>query len=732
MANELSGVPGMRSVPLPPGAAVRPVEPSRALVPPLEAIETTSAGQDVPLGRSGVSALDVLLTSDLVVEREAVAPTALEMGLEQARGALLRQQPGEALEALDAVWSRAAQSEEGWYLRAGALVLLGQPAESDRVAGEGLERAPQSVALRFLQSVARALGGDLTGARAALLGTLDTAPGHPVLVAQQVILQARQGRSGETGPLLERLSLAFPDHPATAWAQREVRTIRADLTRAASRASSFRDWPTAGGPSAGPTASLEVAEVVVPEDARGSRVATPATGAPRTTPPNGGSVRDTAAAAGSRSATPSGPSSTAPAPAPATTGTDASATEAPTKPHWFEPAPPPVRPRTVATDDGRDRTAHASASATSSASASATSNASSNAASSASPNAASAGAPHTARDGAADVRAATAGTPDGDALGDATGEAAFSRLGVRLSVAGTSDALEATRGVLRNFSSGGTLASGVLPDQAHAARTVLAAVVSALRNEPTTAGASPVALVMRQIVSALRDGRASELPRMVARDARMVPWPQRRWIEAMLREVAPVAIGVGDGPRSARVATPTSGASAASMDPSSVAGASRRTPADTPTVAHFDTLLHDLRPDGPEVPIRLGLGLLADSAAARQAALVDAAALETTGAVVTPPDGRVIAAMTGVQYTPGPAAPLDLGTVLPPILALTVALAAGLNGATTVALVALGATVWLAVRRRTISVTPAPTRRAAVPPGATVEVAEPDGATGID
>ena len=86
-------------------------------------------------------------------------------------------------------------------------MLLGQPAESDRVAGEGLERAPQSVALRFLQSVAKSLTGDLAGARAALVPTLETAPGHPVLVAQQVILQTRQGRGSATVDLLDRLDL---------------------------------------------------------------------------------------------------------------------------------------------------------------------------------------------------------------------------------------------------------------------------------------------------------------------------------------------------------------------------------------------------------------------------------------------------------------------------------------------------------------------------------------------
>lgn len=616
----------MRSVPLPPGTAVRPVEPSRALVPPLEGVETTSTGQDAPLGRSGVSVLDLLLTSDLVVERDAVVPAALEMGLEAARGALLRQQPGEALEALDAVWPRAAQSEEGWYLRAGALVLLGQPEESDRIATEGLERAPQSVALRFLQSVARAVGGDLAGARAAIAATLDAAPGHPVLVAQQLVLQTRQGRGRESDTLLERLVAAFPDHPATMWAQREVRAIRADLTRAVSRATPTpTPTPTstpAASPSATPSGATEATRVFTPRS-------TP------TTPPR----------------------------------------STPTMP---PPSAPTVTPR-------------------------------SNRAESAPP------AP-SSLDELRGMTDATAPTID-----DASGEGAFSRLGVRLAVAGTSDALDATRTLLRSFSQGGALAGGVLPDQAHAARTVLAAMVSALRREPVTPGASPTVLVIRQVVQALRDGRGAELPRLLQREARAVPWPQRRWIDALLREVVPNGGRTSEAPRA------SSGERATDIPRATP----RATATEETTVAHYDTVVHDIRPDGPEVPVRLGLGLLVDSTAARQSALTDVGRIDLTTGIVTPADGRAVASVAGVQYTPGPSAPLDMGTILPPILALAVALAAGINGATTLAVVALAATVWLALRRRTIALEPAPRPDRDTPQG-TAALAERDGASGID
>ncbi|MFO0205060.1 MAG: hypothetical protein ACK54L_02735, partial [Betaproteobacteria bacterium] len=77
---------------------------------------------------------DLLLTADILEQRDGVAPVALEMGLEGARAALLRHQPGDALAALERVWSTAQRSEEGWYLRSGALTVMGLPGEGDRIA----------------------------------------------------------------------------------------------------------------------------------------------------------------------------------------------------------------------------------------------------------------------------------------------------------------------------------------------------------------------------------------------------------------------------------------------------------------------------------------------------------------------------------------------------------------------------------------------------------------------
>ena len=222
-------------VPIPPTAPVRPAAPSRALVP-VERVGARPAPPDSPLGRSGIDLEDLLFAPDVLETRDAVAPVAMEMGLETARRHLLQRQPAEALESLDAVWARAATSEEGWYLRAGALTVLGHPQEGDRVASDGLDVQPQSLALRLVQSVARALVGDISGARAALFPALDAAPRDPVLLAQQAVLLARQGHSDDATDILEALQDDVPDHPALGWARAAVRMATTDRTRSAARA----------------------------------------------------------------------------------------------------------------------------------------------------------------------------------------------------------------------------------------------------------------------------------------------------------------------------------------------------------------------------------------------------------------------------------------------------------------------------------------------------------------
>ena len=235
MSSNLNGANGLRGSPLAPAPSVRPAAGVSAVVRVAPAVPTEDVGAEGPLHRSGLPLEDVLEQGDLLQTRTAVPRGAAAMGMAQARIALLRHLPGDALAALDEVWIGAERSEEGWYLRAGALTVLGLPGEADRVAGEGLERRPASLALRFLQSVARSITGDFSGARVALSPALESEPADPVLRLQQAVVLGRQGHLHDAGELISAVQQEFPDHPALAWARSAVRALTAEQTRSGGR-----------------------------------------------------------------------------------------------------------------------------------------------------------------------------------------------------------------------------------------------------------------------------------------------------------------------------------------------------------------------------------------------------------------------------------------------------------------------------------------------------------------
>ena len=226
--------PAVLPGPVPPGP-VGPVAPSTALVPVVPTGTRGTSGAPSPLARSGLELLDVIGTADVLVERSAVAPLALGVGLETARGALLRGLAAESLATLDGVWARAQFTEEGWYLRSGALTVLGMPSEAERVTTAALQLKPTSVALRFMQSLARLANGDLPGARSAIAEALEQQATHPVLLMQQIVVLARQGHRREADRVLQRVARLFPDHPAVEFARTSLRSIAADHTRSTSR-----------------------------------------------------------------------------------------------------------------------------------------------------------------------------------------------------------------------------------------------------------------------------------------------------------------------------------------------------------------------------------------------------------------------------------------------------------------------------------------------------------------
>lgn len=235
MSSNLNGVHGLRGTPITPPSPARAVGTSRAVVRVTPAAPGQGVDTGQPLSRSGLSLEALLGADDLLEARPEVRQGATAMGLSQARTALLRQLPGDALAALDDVWSGAQRSEEGWYLRAGALTVLGLPGEGDRVATEGLAQRPASLALRYLQSVARSVNGDWQGARAALAEALDAAPADPVLRLQQAVVLGRQGHLADASEIIAEVQQQGIEHPAVDWARGIVRGLTADRARGEAR-----------------------------------------------------------------------------------------------------------------------------------------------------------------------------------------------------------------------------------------------------------------------------------------------------------------------------------------------------------------------------------------------------------------------------------------------------------------------------------------------------------------
>ena len=215
----------------PAGAGAPPVG-----VPPVDGLPGAAPGghrPGSPLERSGIDLQVLLATEDLLAAREVVQGGELEVGLEQARGALVRRAPHETMAILDQVWDGAQGSEEGWYLRAGALVGLGLDEEGDRVAGDGLTVRPDSTALRYARSLARLGTGDVGGARVALEEALALRPREPLLELQHALVRARQGDASGAASDIDAVASRHPDHPALGYARHMLGSLAADARRTA-------------------------------------------------------------------------------------------------------------------------------------------------------------------------------------------------------------------------------------------------------------------------------------------------------------------------------------------------------------------------------------------------------------------------------------------------------------------------------------------------------------------
>ncbi len=457
--------------------------------------------------------MDVLTTTDLVASRQPTGAVALEVGLEQARSALLRNLPGDSLAALDGVWERARRTEEGWYLRSGALTVMGLPGECDRVAGEGLAARPDSTALRFVQSLARLGLGDLSGARATLQPALMVAPKEPILLAQHAVMLGRQGDGAGAESALARIAAVDPEHPALLWARQTLRSQNADAVRQRSRPTPI-DSPSVFDL---PHRATPLGDAVM----RGTPTNTTLTG--------GGQVGD-------------GPTSD---------------------------------PTSAANEAARS-------------------------------------APETERS-ALDVTAS-----------------ALERFGARVAMRPPAEVSREARLLMRAFSAGGTLATAVSADQAHAARVVLATFIGVATGEGSESPA-PVRSMIEQLVPLLQQGRAADAERLVRRQSTLAREPIGRLLLSVIR---------GSSLAPFRDPSPTSELSAPEFGPSGAG-----TPGFGAPVVRGDV------DRGPVVPVRLGLALLEETPAARGAVDFAALASAASGRIAATGDSDGLAIERGAAST---------------------------------------------------------------------------------
>lgn len=199
---------------------VTPVAPHPSAVP-----------DETPADRSGLNVRLLVTTADEVVARSRTPALALDMGLEHARGSMVRNNPAEALAILDEVWSGARHTETGWYLRASSLALLGLPAEAARVAADALIRNPHSAANHFLLSLARLSLGELQEARQSIAEASRSRGPDALLLVQSALLEAQLGNVDAAEQLLKRAAAEWPDHPSLPYGRSMIREVLQNAAR---------------------------------------------------------------------------------------------------------------------------------------------------------------------------------------------------------------------------------------------------------------------------------------------------------------------------------------------------------------------------------------------------------------------------------------------------------------------------------------------------------------------
>jgi len=149
--------------------------------------------------------------------------TKLALALESATRALQSGRAGAVLAELDAVWSHQLAADSPWYLRIGALQLLGRTVDAEQVLRDAVSRLPRSAAILYLLGVHIMHRGQVEAAKLANDHALALHPTEPLLWLQRAALAKQNGLPDLAASTMQHAQTLAPTFPADDWLSMLVR-----------------------------------------------------------------------------------------------------------------------------------------------------------------------------------------------------------------------------------------------------------------------------------------------------------------------------------------------------------------------------------------------------------------------------------------------------------------------------------------------------------------------------
>lgn len=189
-------------------------------VPPVVGEEPLLLPQGAAPSAPGASPRDdapISLAGRLDVGDVLPDTTQLALALESATRALQSGRADVVLAELDAVWSQQLDADSPWYLRSGALQLLGRTSDAEQVIRDAITRLPRSAAMLYLLGVHTAHRGHPDAAKMANDHALSLHPTEPLLWLQRAALAQRNGIPDVAAALRSHVQSFEPAFPADDW-----------------------------------------------------------------------------------------------------------------------------------------------------------------------------------------------------------------------------------------------------------------------------------------------------------------------------------------------------------------------------------------------------------------------------------------------------------------------------------------------------------------------------------